>query len=398
MKKILLLGGSTQQIPAIEYANKKGYYTVLCDYLSDNPGQHYAKKYYCVSTTDKGAILNIAKKEKVDGIVAYASDPAAPTAAYVAEKMGLPSNPLKSVEILAYKDKFREFLKANNFNCPHAESYANYGQAKKSIYRFKFPVMVKPVDSSGSKGVNKVESIVEFELALNLALDNSRSKNIIVEEFITQDHPYMIAGDCFVVDGKVQYWGFLNSHRDLNVNPFVPVGTSYPIFLSLERLSIAKETIQRLFDLLGIRFGAFNIEIVFDEQDKPYLIEIGPRNGGNMIPDLLFMATGDDLIAATIESAMGNNYIFKNMRERELFLSTHVLHADKNGILKDIIFDKEIKKHTIKKVIYKEFGDRVQFFDGANKAIGIVFLKFGSMEQMLDMMDHSNRFINVIVE
>jgi threonine dehydrogenase-like Zn-dependent dehydrogenase len=115
MKKILLLGGSAQQIPAIEGAKKQGCYTVLCDYLPDNPGQYHADKFYCVSTTDKETILEIAVREKVDGILAYASDPAAPTAAYVAEKMGLPTSPYSSVEILTQKDKFRQFLKENGF-------------------------------------------------------------------------------------------------------------------------------------------------------------------------------------------------------------------------------------------------------------------------------------------
>ncbi len=153
MKKILLLGGSTQQIPAIEYAKKQGYYTILCDYLSDNPGQEYSDKFYCTSTTDREAILEVAQKENVDGIVAYASDPAAPTAAYVAEKMGLPTNPYKSVEILAMKDKFRQFLKENSFNSPQSGSFYDFKQAKEAIDMFTFPAIVKPVDSSGSKGV-----------------------------------------------------------------------------------------------------------------------------------------------------------------------------------------------------------------------------------------------------
>ena len=93
MKKILLLGGSAQQVIAIETAKKLGYYTVLCDYLTDNPGQFVADKFYLVSTTDKDSILKVAIDEKIDGILAYASDPAAPTAAYVAEKMELPGNP-----------------------------------------------------------------------------------------------------------------------------------------------------------------------------------------------------------------------------------------------------------------------------------------------------------------
>lgn len=77
MKKILLLGGPAQQIVAIETAKKLGYDTVLCDYLTDNPGQHHADKFYLVSTTDKEAVLEVAKQENIDGILAYASDPTA---------------------------------------------------------------------------------------------------------------------------------------------------------------------------------------------------------------------------------------------------------------------------------------------------------------------------------
>ena len=103
MKKLLLLGGSAQQVVAIETAKRLGYYTILCDYLSDNPGQYVADKFYLESTTNKEKILEIAAKEKIDGIVAYASDPAAPTAAYVAEKLNLYTNPYESVKTLCNK-------------------------------------------------------------------------------------------------------------------------------------------------------------------------------------------------------------------------------------------------------------------------------------------------------
>ena len=125
MKKILLLGGSAQQVIAIETAKKLGYYTILCDYLTDNPGQNVADKFFLESTTDKEKILQIAESEKIDGIVAYASDPAAPTAAFVAEKLGLPTNPYSSVNILCNKDKFREFLKNNGFNTPLAKGFTD---------------------------------------------------------------------------------------------------------------------------------------------------------------------------------------------------------------------------------------------------------------------------------
>ncbi|WP_235827641.1 ATP-grasp domain-containing protein [Acetivibrio saccincola] len=398
LKKILLLGGSTQQIPAIEYANKAGYYTVLCDYLPDNPGQKYANKFYCVSTTDKEAVLEVAEKEKIDGIVAYASDPAAPTAAYVAEKLGLPSNSYKAVETLGFKDKFREFLKENRFNYPKMEVFEDFNDVKKTVENFKFPLMVKPVDSSGSKGVNKIESSNDLETAFKSALEQSRNKKVIIEEYIVKDHKYLIGGDCFVLNGKVEFWGLLNCHRNMNVNPLVPVGKSYPVEISEDRFLLIKKEIQRIVDLLDIKFGGFNLEIMFDKKGDLYIIEMGPRNGGNMIPDLLNMITGVDLIAATVEAAMGNFDIDLSYSANEAYFSSFNIHTGKNGILKDIIFDEKIEKKIIKKVMYKKQGDTVQYFDGANKALGIVFFKFDSMEEMLNTMDNSDKWIKIVVE
>jgi glutathione synthase/RimK-type ligase-like ATP-grasp enzyme len=142
----------------------------------------------------------------VDGVVAYASDPAAPTAAYVAEKMGLPTNPFKSVEILARKDLFRQFLKEKGFSCPLSDNFYDIGQTKVAIDRFTFPVMIKPVDLSGSKGVKCIESTDELEEVFNAAMSISKTKNIIIEEFIEQDYKYLIGGDCFVLNGKVEFW------------------------------------------------------------------------------------------------------------------------------------------------------------------------------------------------
>ena len=117
MKKILLLGGSAQQLVAIQAAKDLGYYTVVCDYLPDNPGQYMADKYYGASTTDVEAVYRIANEEQVDGILAYASDPAALPAAIVAERLGLPTNPSKNVEILGLKYPWRKFLQENGFAC-----------------------------------------------------------------------------------------------------------------------------------------------------------------------------------------------------------------------------------------------------------------------------------------
>ena len=228
MKKILLLGGSAQQIVAIKTAQKHGFYTVLCDFLPDNPGQYEADKFYLVSTTDKEAVLKVAMDEKVDGVLAYASDPAAPTAAYVAEKMGLPTNPYQAVDTLCNKDKFRIFLRENGFNTPVA---MGYGDKDVDTSIFSLPVIVKPVDSSGSKGATVLRDWDGLDKALDFAFSFSRSHRVIIEEFIEKKHEYLIGGDIFVNDGKVVLWGLLNCHRDNTVNPLVPVGKSYPLLL-----------------------------------------------------------------------------------------------------------------------------------------------------------------------
>ena len=174
-KKILLLGGSAQQIIAIETAKRLGYYTVLCDFLQDNPGQYAADKFYLISTTDKEAVLEVAMKERVDGILAYASDPAAPTAAYVAENLGLPTNPYVAVETLCNKDKFREFLSDNGFYTPMSTGYDTVDDAIIDVGKYRFPIIVKPVDSSGSKGVTVLRHVEKVEEALQFAFSFSRS-------------------------------------------------------------------------------------------------------------------------------------------------------------------------------------------------------------------------------
>lgn len=400
MKKILLLGGSKQQIPAIECVKRKGYCTVLCDYLPDNPGQKFVDKFYLESTTDKDAILKIAQKEKIDGIVAYASDPAAPTAAYVAEQLGLPTNPYKAVEILGNKGLFRKFLKENNFNVPTAKDYIDKDEIiddiKKNIYNF--PIMIKPVDSSGSKGITKLLNEDNLEKSIDFAFKFSKSKRVIVEEYIENKNKFMVGGDCFVVNGQVKFWGLLNCHRDIKVNPLVPVGKSYPLLLtSKEKIEIQKE-IQRVMSLLDINFGGFNIEVIIGKNNKIYLIEIGPRNGGNMIPDLLKIIYGVDMIDLTVEGAIGNNLIDLDYKESSSFYATHNIHSNKNGILKEIIFSKQLKEKIIKSIIYKNEGDTIEYFDNASKALGILFLKFSSYEEMKAILNKINNLITIIVE
>jgi len=398
MKKILLLGGSAQQVVAIETAKKLGYYTVLCDFLEDNPGQFVADKFYLTSTTDKEAILEVAKMENINGILAYASDPAAPTAAYVAEKLGLPGNPYESVEILCNKDKFRMFLENNGFNTPKAKGYNKIEEAIKDIQneKFDFPVIVKPVDSSGSKGVSKIENIVHLEEKIREAMSFSRSKRIIVEEFV-EKYGYQIAGDGLSIDGKLVFRCFANDHFNIEcVNPFVPISASFPYNMPEEIQDKVHLEIQRLITALNMQNCTYNFDMRIDKDNNVYLMEVAPRDGGNYIPQIIKYATGLDLVEYSILLAMGEKIDVPEKCRLQGFWSYYAVHSLKDGILDKIEIKDEVKeKNIVENHIIKYSGENIKAFTGANTTLGCLLMRFDSLEQMLDMMDYSEKWIKV---
>lgn len=399
MKKILLLGGSAQQVIAIETAKKLGYYTVLCDFLTDNPGQYHADKFYLVSTTDKEAVLKVAMDEGVDGVLAYASDPAAPTAAYVAERLGLPGSPYESVEILCNKDKFRAFLKEHDFCTPEAKGYSCIDDALTDLKNgyFQFPIIVKPVDSSGSKGVGRVDTADEAEDKLKYAMSFSRSKRIIVEEFV-EKYGYQIAGDGLSVDGKLVFRYFANDHFNSKcVNPFVPISASFPYNMPEEVQNKVHAEIQRLLTLLNMQTSTYNFDMRIDKNYNVYLMEVAPRDGGNYIPDVIRYATGVDLVECSVKAAMGEAIDTAAFGSPRGYWSYYAVHSLKSGILDRIdIKEQVLRENIVESHILKKPGDPVSPFTGANSTLGILLMKFKSMEQMLDMMDCSESWIRVV--
>lgn len=392
MKKILLLGGSAQQIVAIRTARRLGYATVLCDYLPDNPGQYEADRFFLVSTTDQEAVLDVAKKENVDGVIAYASDPAAPTAAYVAEALGLPTNPYRAVRTLCNKDQFRAFLRDNGFDAPAARGYGDAAAALADADTFGYPVIVKPVDSSGSKGATVLRSAAGLREAVDFAFSFSRSGRIVIETYIEKKHPYLIGGDIFVSDGRIVQWGLMNCHRDPAVNPLVPVGKSYPPLLEAQDLQRVKETLQRLVDALQIRFGPMNVELIVDRAGRVYPIDIGPRSGGNMIPDLLGMIFNTDVVEMSVKSAMGEPVCVAPSAGVPYF-ATHNLHADRDGVFRAVRFSEKAARRIVRLNVYKQPGDPVSRFSNAAFALGIVFFRFESEAEMYDVLTHSSEHI-----
>jgi biotin carboxylase len=405
MKSILLLGGSRQQVVAIEAAKRLGYRTVLCDYLPDNPGQYVADVFYQESTTDKEKMLEIARAEEVAGVLAYSSDPAAITAAYVAEELGLPTNPLASVEILSEKHLFRKHLLDHGFPCPKSvpvETGTSGADVLALVDRegMSFPVVIKPTDSSGSKGVSVIEAPVAetFGRALAHASDFSRNGVLILEEYIKYGFPRVIGGDVFVVDGEVRFWGLMSCLRDYCLGGLVPVGERSPSGLTPKQDAAVREQIQALVTSLGIRFGELNVEIIVGEGDVPYLLELGARAGGNMIPIQLSDLSGIDLVEANVRYAMADTSMPVDFDGCGGAYSTYVLHAGRAGTFRELRISPEVADHVYRTVMYVEPGCEVEPLDGANKALGIVFLKFDDAIQLEGMCETLGERIVAVID
>ena len=396
-KTILLLGGSKQQVPAIEKAKALGLRTILIDYLSDNPGKEVADKWYQESTTDIEAVFRIAKDEGVDGILAYASDPAALPAAIVCEKLGLPTNPVKAVEILGVKHKFREFLQRNGFPCPKNFTFhpsINIDELLEKLKSLTYPIVIKPTDSSGSKGVTFLRDNNDLLKAVSHADSYSRNKILIAEEFIVRGYPYVIGGDVFVEDGLITLYGDMECLRDDNGESLIPIGEKYPNGLSKFQKKRLYSELQRLISTLDIRNGELNIELLIDKNDQPHFLEVGPRAGGNMIPIQLSDAYCIDLIEANIRASIGEMVRISTKMPNECIM-TYVLHSHVAGIFKDIVFSPEIEPYIYRKVIYKNPGDIVEAFDGAGKALGIVFMKFPGTDEMNGIEQNIDKLVRV---
>ena len=400
MKKIMLLGGSAQQVIAIKRAKELGCFTILCDYLVDNPGQYVADQFYLISTTDKDAVLKVAIEQQIDGILAYASDPAAPTAAYVAQVLGLPGNPYESVCTLCEKDKFRRFLSKNGFCTPNAQGYNTTELAYLDLQngKFTFPVIVKPVDSSGSKGVGKINSLEEAMAKLRNAMGFSMQKRIIIEEYV-EKFGYQIAGDGLSIDGELVFRCFANDHFNIKCeNPFVPISASFPYNMPEWVHKKVHNEIQRLLTLLSMKTCTYNFDIRIDKDYNVYLMEVAPRDGGNYIPQLIKYATEVDLVECSIKAALGET-IKISATQPKGFWSYFAIHSLKNGILNSIDIDEKFaEKHIIENHIIKTKGDEIKSFIGANTTLGCLLLSFNSMDEMLWAMDNSEEWIKVFVK
>lgn len=395
-KKLMLLGGLRYLLPMIEAAHKEGYYVITCDYLPDNIAHRYSDEYCNVSVVDKEAVLAAARRLKIDGIMSFAVDPGVVTAAYVAEKMRLPSaGSYESIKILQNKDLFRKFLAENNFNVPFARGYSDYDTARKESEMYRFPVIVKPTDSAGSKGVSKVDDPSQLEAAFNRALANSIKGKVIIEEFI-ETNVCPSDSDCLSIDGQLEVVTFSAQRFDANApNPFTPSAFSWPSQFTEEQERLLTDELQRIINLLKLKTSIYNVETRIAKDGTPYIMEFSPRGGGNRLAEMIRYGSGTDLIRASVRAAVGDPVKATASAGFNRHWAEIILHSDREGVFDRIEISPDFGGNIIETDLWVKEGDQVRSFMGANDAIGTLAIQFDDKDSLDHAMDRISEWCKI---
>ena len=395
----MLLGGIRYLLPVIAAAHEQGYYVITADYLPDNIAHKYSDEYVNVSIIDKEAVLNVAREKQIDGIMSFGVDPGVVSASYVQNQMGLPSfGPYESVCILQNKDKFRAFLSEHGFNVPRAKGYTNAADAMADANQWDYPIIVKPTDAAGSKGVTRVDDAEHLRAAVEYAFEKSLVGHIIIEDFI-EKQGCSSDTDCFSENGTLKFVSFCAQRFDLHAaNPYTPAAYSWPSTFTQEQESYLTAEIQRLITLLGMKTVVYNIETRIAPNGKPYIMELTPRGGGNRLCEMLRYATGVDMITAITRFVVGDSVPTIEQKPYNGHWAEIILHADKDGIFDRLVISKELPAEVIEEDLWVKKGDKVDSFEGANNAIGTLVLRFNTVEELENAITNQSEWLNVKVK
>ena len=397
MKKLMLLGGMRYLLPVIKAAHDEGYYVITCDYIPENVAHKYSDEYVNVSIIDKEAVLTIAKEKRIDGIMSFACDPGVVTAAYVAEKMGLPHiGSYQSISILQNKGRFRKFLSENGFKVPVARSYKEIDKAVSDAGIFHWPVIVKPTDSAGSKGVNRVDSPEELKNAIEYALSFSHCDEFIVEDYL-EKVGCSSDTDSFSIDGKLKFVSFSAQRFDPNCdNPYTPSAYSWPSTITEKNQKELTHEIQRLLSLLDMKTGIYNIETRECTDGNAYIMECSPRGGGNRLAEMLGYATGVNLVKASVLAAMGEKVEIEQ-KAYDGYWAEIILHSEKPGVFKELIVSDSVTGNLIERDLWIESGEIVGGFSAANEAIGTLVFRFNTRDEQEEFIQNQDKYVKVVL-
>lgn len=313
MDKVVIIGANSFQNPLILKAKEMGYETHVFAWASGDIGEKTADYFYPISITEKEQILEKCKEIQPKAVMTIASDLAVVTVNYLADKLGLTGNNPQFSKICTNKYEMRKAFERANVRVP---KFKNVGPNEEiNIDEFKMPVIVKPTDRSGSRGITKVENKLQLKQAIQDSIEQSFEKRAIVEEFIRGEE---YSCECISYKGKHNFLAITKKFTT-GAPHFIETGHIEPSGLSNEKIEEVKKEVFKALDALNIENGPSHSEFKIDEEGNIGIIEIGARMGGDCIgSDLVKISTGYDFLKLTIDVALGKEPKLEKVSEPKI--------------------------------------------------------------------------------
>ena len=300
MKKLAIIGASYLQEPLVRKAKEMGLYSICFAWRDGATCADICDRFYDISIVEKERILEVCREEGIDGVCTIASDVAAPTVAYVANALGLPGNDYDAAVRANNKFLMRNALSKAGVPCPEYRMVTSSSSLNGT--EFRFPVIVKPSDRSGSMGVAKVTRPEDLPSAIEQALSLSFRHEAMVEEFVEGREISVEFISCQGTHFPLQ----ITDKETTGAPHFVELAHHQPSSLSSEMFNMIYGITRNALDALGITDGASHSEYKITEDGRIFVMEIGARMGGDFIgSDLVRLSTGYDFVKGVIDVALG---------------------------------------------------------------------------------------------
>lgn len=391
MKKLLIVGASILQLPAIKKAKEMGLYVAVIDYNPNAIGIQYADEYFNASTMDEDAVLEVAKGFKPDGIMTLATDMPMRGVAKVSETLGL--HGISYDTAVKATDKY-EMIKAfeeNNVPAPWFYLIKNVKELNQLKDKLSYPCIMKPTDNAGSHGVVKIHSYEELLNNYEYSQKNSRQGNVIVEEYLDGQE---VSVEIMVVDGVVNILQITDKFTT-DAPYFVEMGHSQPSRLDIDIQNQIRDVAERACNAIGINQGPAHVEMKVTSQFGPKMIELGARMGGdNITTHLVPLSTGIDMVESTIRIALGEH---PNITPTLNCGSAIKYFEVPFGVITSIENEEDaLKIEGVKQISFtKNIGDESTPIHCSNDRIGFVIAQAENAEKALRVCEEAMKKIKI---
>lgn len=391
MKRLFIIGASVLQVPAIRKAKEMGLYVAVADYNPSAVGIPLADEYYNVSTIDEEGVYQAAKEFKADGIMTLATDMPMRSLAYACEKLGLVGLAYDSAVKATDKGEMIKTFEAAKVEHPWYQIIP--GGTKTTLGTFTFPLITKPTDNSGSRGVMLVHNEDELAEALSYSSENGRRGDVIMEEYMQGPE---VSVEVMISHG-VPHVLQITDKLTTGAPHFVEMGHSQPSRLPEEAQDAIRDLASRAALSVGIQNGPAHVEIIATE-NGPKMVELGARMGGDCITThLVPLSTGIDMVGNTIKIALGEEPDL----EQKLWKGSAIRYFNApNGVIREISEVEEAEKlYGVQEITFvKQVGDTVGDVGSSTDRVGFVIAQAESAEEAVKVCERVLQMVKIVVE